>query len=73
MAEIEIDEFETGSEVVGGFKDLLQTAATLSFQARKPNPEAQRIAKVIAKDNLENLNFGDVEKVFADAGLFLRK
>jgi len=73
MSEIKFGEFETGEKVVEGFKDLLQEAATLSFQARQPNPKAQRISQIIVEDNLDNLNFDDVEKVFADAGLYFER
>lgn len=73
MAEIEFGELETGDEVIEGFKDLLQLAATESFKVRKPNPEAQRILKVVIEGDLEELDFDDVEKVFADAGLYFKR
>ena len=73
MAEIQFGEFETGDEVVEGFKDLLQMAATESFKARQPNPEAQQIAKIVAKGDLDKLNINNVEKVFADAGLYFER
>jgi len=73
VAEIQFGEFETGDEAVEGFKDLLQEAATLSFQARQPNPEAQRISQIIVEDNLDKLNIDDMEKVFADAGLYFER
>lgn len=73
MAEIELGEFETGDEVVEGFKNLLQMVATESFKARQPNPEAQRIAEIIAKGDLDKLDIDDVERVFGDAGLYFER
>ena len=73
MEEIEFGEFETGDEVVEGFKDLLQVASTESFKVRQPNLEAQKLAKIVAEGNLDDLNFDDVEKVFADAGLYFER
>jgi len=73
MSEIQFGEFETGDEVVEGFKDLLQLASTESFKVRQPNPQAQKLAKIVAEGNLDDLNFDDVEKVFADAGLYFER
>lgn len=73
MTRIELGEFETGDEVIEGFKDFLQMVAAESFKVREPNPEAQRIVKVVAEDDLDNLNPDDVEKVFADAGFYFER
>lgn len=68
-----IEDSRAGGPVTDEFINLLLYAASEAMNRRKPNPQALRVAKVIASENLDWLNSDDLEQIFKDAELYFQR
>ena len=65
---IEIEDSRVGGPVTEGFTDLLHRAVSRSLERRGPSFSVQRVSRILAERDLDQLDSKDLKIIFADAG-----